>query len=426
MNEMASAIANDLRLFSHELLERGLATPMVTRSAGYSGGGTTSQAVVKAVLRLSRMIPALLDEVDTVEGVAVEDIRTTSSPLRASPSRRPNDYASVAGTSRLVPIRWLQPTHREEPALQPLRWLLQVVAHLRIVVEQHLARLAKQVRDAEMARSGMTGYAVLDSERLAAMLEPLKRSEQLLAVATTQIRNRVGRQLAESERLPDPFPLAPIWRALRRDIEAFKNPRAALPELLRNVLADPTDIADLPFLYQRWCGLQLLRAFGRSGWLATGDTVGPLFLGGQIQLHRGARAIDLWVEPRLTAAKTAQIGCGPVGKAEWTPDYLIVTRTRAGRDTFVLDPTLGGAEAAAEKGKYLRLLVGAEQTHVAGVAVARKPVRSWACVPSAKGYCELADPEGKSGSIPMNPVQWRAEPLQAWVQDLLQFDAAWA
>ncbi len=425
MNDMASAIASDLRSFSQELLERGLATPMATRPTSYAGGGSTSQAIVGAVLRLAKMVPALLDEVDMVEGLAVEEVRTTSSPLRATPSRRPNDHALVDGSSRLVPVRWLQPTHREEPALQPLRWLLHVVAHLESVLGRHLDRVAKQVHDAAIARSGSSGYAVLDSERLVAMLEPLKRSEQVLSLAKAQIRHRVGRQIAESDRLPVPFPSAPVWRALRRDIEAFKNPRASLPELLRTVLADPTDMADLPFLYQRWCGLQLLRAFGRSGWSPNGDTVGPLFLGGHIQLVRGDRAIELWVEPRLTAAKAAQIGCGPVGKTEWTPDYLMVTRTRAGRDVFVLDPTLGGDEAAAEKDKYLRVLVSPDPTHVAGVAVARKPVRSWACVPSAKGFCELADPEGKSGSIPMNPVQWRAEPLEAWVQDLLQFDAAW-
>ncbi len=426
MDEFAEAIAADLRSVSHELLERGLATRQVAQASGSAGGGSTSRALLLAVHRIAVLMPTLLDEAQTIEGLALDEVRTTLSPLRSVPSQRPSDYLMDESTGHLVPLRWLQPTHREEPVLPPLRWLMYVVETLQYLVEQHLRRLTKQVQDAEAVRSGDSTYALADAVRLRELLAPIQRAARLIALARQQIQGHAGRLISPSERLPDPFPMSSAWRSLRRDLTSLMNPHAALPELVRSLLTFPVDVAELPFLYQRWCGLQLLRAFARQGWDPAGDTVGPLFLGGKIELRNAGRQIELWVEPRLDRAKATTVGFGPLDTLDVTPDYLIVTRTRGGRDLFVLDPTLMTNLTESRKDRYLVNIQGVDALLVAGVPVARRPERAWACVPLRTGVCHLGDPAGKSGAIPMHPVHWRSEPLDAWLADVLRFDAAWS
>ena len=422
----AEKLAADLRSFSRDLLDVGLSAGKPTRLVSQPGAGASSHAVVRAAERLATLVPGLLDAVESTEGSVITDVRTTASPVRAWPSSRPSDYALHEPTGERLPIRWLQPTHSEVPLVPPLRWLAHVIQGLRDQVLQHKTRLGKYVEDATLARAGRSEYAALDQERLEAVLAPVQRAVRLLDGADALVRSRLGRGVAPSSRLPDPFPMAQVWRSLRRDAALFTNPMATLPDLVRSLLTSSDQAADVPFLYQRWSGLQMLRAFESFGWTSAADPTGPLFLGGCIELQSGQQMIELWVEPRLTRDKAARIGWRPSFGGELTPDFLLVTRTRGGRDVFVLDPTLATSpEALATKGRYLESLQGQDTLMVAGVPSLRSPVQSWACAPLTTTSCRLADPAGHGGTIPMHPLHWRPEPLRAWVGDVLRFVKAW-
>jgi hypothetical protein len=194
-----------------------------------------------------------------------------------------------------------------------------------------------------------------------------------------------------------------------------------LGTVLNQVLAEPIPMADVSFLYQRWCGLQLLLAFERQGWARRGDLVGPLFLGGRVELVRpDASDVVVWFEPRVSQATMALTGWGvPRGKRELTPDFLITCGAAGVRDAFVLDATLSRKDDILdEKSKYRLGIIGLDTQFVAGVPVQRRPLRSWAVAPLQGSSCRLGDPEGRTGSIPLRPVDLDLGPLDAWVADV--------
>jgi hypothetical protein len=62
---------------------------------------------------------------------------------------------------------------------------------------------------------------------------------------------------------------------------------------------------------------------------------------------------------------------------------------------------------------------------VAGIPVVRNPVRAWSAAPLHMTHCELGDIEGRTGTIPMHPLDWSSQPLLAWLRDVEIYAMAW-
>lgn len=89
------------------------------------------------------------------------------------------------------------------------------------------------------------------------------------------------------------------------------------------------------------------------------------------------------------------------------------------RDAFVLDATLATSdEVLSLKSKYRLGIVGIDTLLVAGVPVARRPLRSWAIAPLDSTLCRLNDPEGRTGGVPLHPGRRDLRALDSWVADV--------
>jgi len=190
---------------------------------------------------------------------------------------------------------------------------------------------------------------------------------------------------------------------------------------LGQALRPPIGVADILYLYQRWCGLQIIHAARRLGWQADGEIVGALFLGGLIQLRCEDEVVELWVEPRLSAAQGPRIGWHSGRDGELTPDFLFVTGAPGQRAAFVLDATLlTQQEFLAEKTRYRNQLVGLDTLFIARGPQTRRPLRSWSAAPIRSSHCRVADPQGIGGTIPMDANEAAFPALDAWLGDVLR------
>ena len=98
----------------------------------------------------------------------------------------------------------------------------------------------------------------------------------------------------------------------------YEQPRVALDSTLRALFQDYGHVADPSFLFQRWCGLQIVYSAQRLGWEVSGDIVGALFLGGFVEIVKGTVRVEWWIEPRLSKVQAARIGWESVGDVELT------------------------------------------------------------------------------------------------------------
>jgi hypothetical protein len=318
-------------------------------------------------------------------------------------------------------MRWLRFDAAERPNEPAMRWALHIALRMQQALLKHAARLESQLQEALLVRAGEDEYAVHDAETLHGLSGSVQQRLVGLRQCEAGIRSAAGRRIAPGDRPPSPYPQQPAWSRLKRIARELFNPEAMLGTVLNQVLAEPIPMADVSFLYQRWCGLQLLLAFERQGWARRGDLVGPLFLGGRVELVRpDASDVVVWFEPRVSQATMALTGWGvPRGKRELTPDFLITCGAAGVRDAFVLDATLSRKDDILdEKSKYRLGIIGLDTQFVAGVPVQRRPLRSWAVAPLQGSSCRLGDPEGRTGSIPLRPVDLDLGPLDAWVADV--------
>jgi hypothetical protein len=410
-------VVDDLRAVSADLLEPGIAKSMTVGALG--GHGPLLRGLLALADAYAALAPRVLAEVDFTADGSIGDWRTVRVPRSARPSRAPYDYALHLGQP--VPIRWLRFEAAERPNEPALRWALHLALRLEEELRTHLVRVESQFQEALLVRAGEDEYAVHDAEALRGLVASVQQRLVALRQCEAEIRNVAGRQIAPSDRPPSPFPQQAAWIRLKRIARELLNPESMLGTVLNQVLAEPIPMADVPFLYQRWCGLQLLHAFERQGWELRGQLVGPLFLGGRVEMVRAhAASVVVWVEPRVSPATMALTGWGvPRGKRELTPDFLITCGAAGLRDAFVLDATLSrNPEILEEKSKYRLGIVGVDTQFVAGVAVQRRPVRSWAVAPLFGSNCRLSDPEGRTGTIPLHPAELDLGPLDAWVADV--------
>lgn len=410
-------VVADLRAVSADLLEPGLAKAMPLGALG--GHGPLLRGVLAATETFVALVPRLLEEVDLTFDVASGGWRAVRVPRGARPSTAPYDFALHDGIA--TPLRWLRFDEGERPNEAALRWVLHVAVHLGQELQTHATRLESQLQEALLVRAGESEHAMQDAETLRGLTAGVRQRTVAVRLAESQIRVAVGRRIAPSDRPPSPYPQQPAWSRLKRVARELLNPETMLSTVLNQLLTEPIPVADVPFLYQRWCGLELLHAFERQGWTRRGDLVGPLFLGGRVEFVRSDAAdLVVWIDPRVSEATMQVTGWGVGrGKPELTPDFLVTCGAAGMRDAFVLDATMSRSDdVLASKSKYRLGIVGMDSQFVAGVPVQRRPLRSWAVAPLSDPFCRLSDPEGRTGCIPLRPGHTDLRALDAWVEDV--------
>jgi len=422
-NAFLDRILEDLRRFSPDLVQPGLDTAVHAETE--HGPPPSVAAIVRAVQRLNALLPRLIDDVSGVADANLFELRSAPTPMRATLSRRPVDYAFH--DDRLVPRRFEAVVALPEPDRRSLRFLLHWVGVLDKHLSPALRRTLKQVDVARLARAGGSVYAVEDERGLRVIEGHVREAARRLDRMRATLRSAAGLALKPSQVLPRPFPRTPAWASLRRlCVHWSDGVRISLDEL-RGQLSGGAWSADLPYLYQRWCGVKLLEALQSTGLQLAGDAVGALYLGGRVKLTDGPVTVTLWVEPRLTRSMDQVTGfrCGRSG-GEVTPDYMLVTPGPHGPDAFVLDATkTGDSEVIEHKFRYLHRIESAGTRLVAGVPVSYAPLRSWAAAPLGGTICKLESSDGSRGVIPMHPLDWSSHPVSAWARDVAGHARAW-
>lgn len=415
--EWLDRVLRDLSAFSAELLTPGLA-PTTTFATTLLGVSAPLNSVLQSIDAFTKYLPLALHDVASVDPLALRGIDISATPIHARPSTRPADF--VVRDGRALPRYWLRDRPATTLPIAHLRWLSALAGLLHQQLDVEASRLSKQIEHARFARAGSSAYALADMHTLDQMQTRLLQARQRLRRCVSTISEQADVRVTPSDRLPNPFPSGLPWKKLRVLRETLEQAGQRLGPWLGQALRPPIAVADIPYLYQRWCGVQIIHAARRLGWRADGEIVGALFLGGLIQLHCDDEVVDLWVEPRLSAAQAARIGWHSSRDAELTPDFLFVTGVPGQRDAFVLDATLSTQlDFLAEKTRYRNQLVGLDTLFIAGVPQTRRPLRSWSAAPIRSSHCRVADPQGVGGTIPMDANEASFPALDAWLGDVL-------
>ncbi|MGE0193681.1 MAG: hypothetical protein AB7T63_16775 [Planctomycetota bacterium] len=419
-----SRVVEDLRAFSAPLLEPGAAP----RAAGeVQAGRSALEALHGLVGALTAMLPRLVAEATREDRAARRLVqRSAAIPRRARASRAPWDFEVHDG--RLLPTTWLAVEPLPAPAPAAVAWL----RHLATLVGGHLARAARHVEvhldDAISMRSERSTYARAERDRLTALRRGIDASRASLARAQRALVSHapVGARPRGME--PRPYPATATWQRLRGVARRIHDPAVLLPAWWSSALDAPAGALDLPFLYQRWCGVQLVRALGELGFRPRTDPTGPLLLGElAIELLDGERrALTLWCEPRFVRGEAHPTTLVPAHDFEQQPDFVLMAPGERGLDAYVLDATLAtDDERLREKSRYRTSLRFSSPRLVAGIPVVARPERSWAMAPLTSPTCRLQDDEGRCGVIPVHPEEPRRA-LAAWLGDIVERARRWA
>lgn len=423
---MIDEMVRDLRERGAFLLEAG-------RGEASAGGArdftpapmTTIAGALDAAERVARLTPRMMEEV--VERVESRDLRErTSRPVGAELSRAPSAYA-VADGEEWFPRYWLRPAEVESSAPEPLRWLAYVLEQVDASVAEMQRRYDEQCDEVRAARGELASrWSHEELERLDSGARDLARARDRLARARAALDVHAGARVHPRERLPRPFPQGPHWRMLRRLLRFWLDPSIAFAQHLERTLRDPVAVADVPYLYERWCALQLLDALTARGWhpVATQQALWAIFLGGRIEMaHVDHAPIEMWIEPRI-GAHGHQCGLATIVDHELSPDIVLNVPNGHSIESYVLDPTLGLAPAhLEEKGRYATALKRVEHRIIAGVRVIKHPRRSWAIAPLHDSSCRLFGFRETVGVIPLRPGASSLDPLLAFLDDLLPVSA---
>jgi hypothetical protein len=423
MNPFLQQLIDDLKEFSSELLLPGLhGTQQV--STGMSTVASTT-ALLKSIDFLSGLIPNLISELETTDTTRKVTLHYTASPKYATFSRRSCDY-QLDNKQRLLPAHWVSVLPIEKIDSRPLRWLVHLLDLQYTALEQVRSRTSKYIDDSLLTQQGESNYAQNDRATLLNMRSRLDEAQAKLEQARVTLQRKVKFKLVPSLCLPDPYPRSPAWIHLRRFAQQLIQPKEYLPSFLHNLLNGTVEIADTPYLYQRWCGVKLISAFESLNWVIYDDPTGALFLGGEIQLYKADVEVSIWIEPRFSKNNIHPSGfiCKEVNETH--PDYMIVTPGPSGIDAFILDPTTSADyEIRQAKAKYLDTIEAIGMSTVAGIPVVRNPLRAWSSAPLHTPHCEIEDSEGRTGTIPMHPLNWLSQPLLNWVKDINDYALAW-
>ncbi len=422
MSDLASRIIDDLRAFSADLLQAGI-DERGPRSP--SAGASRESSLLHAIKSLTALVPRLLSELETADTPVRYEETVAATPKGASLSRRPADYQLRGG--HVIPRRWVRMTPLPEESSHALRYLLFLLDRQRDALLEVEERSRKRIDEALAARRGSSAWAKADAHRLRALTDGLEETRARLDRSINSVRRRAGARAIATARTPSPYPPTQSWVALRRLAPGLLDPQARLPAHLTGLLNRDAAIADLPYLYQRWCGLKIVEALHDLRWEVQADPVGAIFLGGLITFERDGHSLDLWVEPRLQRSGGHASGFRCARGVDATPDYMFVTPGPGGPDAFILDATLQNAgQDHVAKGRYLDLIELGHLVRVAGCPIKRQPRLAWAAAPILAAHNKTLRADGAIGTVPMNPLRWNAEPIRDWVHDVTRHALAWS
>ncbi|MCA9315368.1 MAG: hypothetical protein R3F05_16030 [Planctomycetota bacterium] len=417
-------VVEDLRAFSSPLLEPGAAP----RAAGeVQAGRSALEALHGLVAALSAMLPRLVAEATREDRAVRRHVqRSAAIPRRARASRAPWDFELHDG--RLLPTTWLAVEPLPAPAPAAVAWLRHLATQLGANVARGARHVDVHLDDAISMRSDRSSYARAERERLHALRRGIEASRAALARAQRALASHapVGARPRGME--PRPYPATATWQRLRALARRIEDPAVLLPAWWSSALDAPAGAIDLPFLYQRWCGVQLVRALGELGFRPRSDPTGPLLLGElAIELVDAEhRVVTLWCEPRFVRGEHHPSNLVPARDFEQQPDFVLLASGERGLDAYVLDATLStDDDRLREKSRYRSSLRFAAPRLVAGIPVVARPDRSWALAPLDAPLCRLHDDEGRCGVIPLHP-EHPGRALSAWLGDIVARGRRWA
>jgi len=420
-NPFVARLVRDLGAFSPELIDAG-ANPAA--AAAPNDPPDALHGVFRQARQLAALVTVVLREAESDPRDGHWEESRTRVPLRASPSRSPGDWRKE--NERIVPFYWRRVEVLLGPSQASLRWVLSLLERADARLEAAQQHCEKRKGDLRDELPVLRSHEPLMRDILGRRGERLRTARGDLASAREEIFRAFGAALFPSPRVPVPFPSSPAWRALMLLAQELSDPLAALQSGIKAMLANRGGIADVPWLYQRWCGLQLLTSFARSGASVQGDAVSALYAGGAVELVLEDARIALYIEPRVTRDGAHPSGYYACRGSEASPDFLIVTPGPEGTDAFCLDATLSSSdEILRSKFRYLDLLASQRTVKVAGTPTHKPPLWAWAMAPLVRDQCELRDPDGSRGLIPMNPLRWSPAPLDAWVADVVRHARVW-
>lgn len=352
------------------------------------------------------------------------------SPTKARPSKKPTNYWYE--NHQLIPKVWER--HVKRVDAKPYEWLLGLLTYRLIpYMEQTFQQVARYEKEIQANRSGVSRFAKMDNTNLRQYFERIEQT--LLAAKKTAyfIKTTISENCLVSDAPPDPVPSSQNWHYAIELIKRWYKPENYIQDSLSDVLTTPTDMASLPFLYQRYVGLRLVESLQSAGWeKMTPDkfVIIACFIGGVIEFTKGSQRLSLWCEPRLNKNHASGFTSTHTDERfEQTPDYLIVIPSHNGYlDGYVLDATLQFSErdltAKAMKyieeqhGRYLGI-VQQKMVNVAGCNAINKPRRSWIISPNInKQDNQLLSPDGILGIIPVDPRHYNPTALNLFIKDV--------
>lgn len=429
MTGFAHAIAADLRARAGFLLEAGRDDAGSHVFADFVPAPLTTIAGAReAAQSLNSLMPALLRE--SVERSLSDDrFRRSNAPHRAQLPTAPwawqRDQDDVWS-----PRHWLEPEEVEKASANALRWLLYLIIQIDSRLTDLHCRAGDQLEEVASARVDATSAWSHDEiDRMRLLVAELEGAREQLDRARKAVSTQVGRALPPSERRPRPYPSGRAWQTLARLARLWLDPTATARPHLERLLNTPFAFADLPYLYERWCGVHVLDSFATAGWKPRNDekALWTIFLGGRIELRdeQDAPGIDIWVEPRITRSGHA-CGLVSVDRDEQSPDLVVNVHVRDGVESVVLDPTLGmSIDHLETKARYATSLRRTEAQTIAGIRAVKSPRRSWALAPLSDASCRLlGGARETAGVVPMRPDAFDPRPLAAFVADLLDWTRA--
>ncbi len=421
--EAARVIVAELAEVSGDLLDVGLDHGAIADKTAQERGGGSLTTMMRATKDFLVASTSALDAQAELDDPLATDWIAARTPRGARPSHHPADFGLTEGGD-VVPIRWLRPVPRLGADTGALAWLLH--AHLDIVdhLNRRADRLRREVEAASRTRDSGTVFGDDDLALLSSMDERLQGALREVIKSTHVVAGKLPGQRRPASRLPPARAHEAQWRLLQLLHARVTSAPQSLPRLAAELLTEPVEVADYPFLYQRWCALQVLRALDDAGGVWRTDIVAALYLGGAITVAFDGFDVEVWIEPRIGRDEHPS-GWRARSGIEAHPDILLTVPGRHGRDAFVLDPTLS-TSAAPDKGKYLHVLEALKPDFVAGVYCVRRPRRSWAIIPDRRSACQLEEPfDGSVGVVPLHPLAPRRSAVRAWVDDVVEHGAMW-
>lgn len=416
-------IQSDLRDFSPMLLEAGL-----TESGGGDPGSQSGPlgVLLSHVSTFAGLVPRLIADFEDLSRSGSEEVSVVV-PRRARVSRRAGDFVGCNG--KLYPTRFVATRSVVEKDPATLSWLLYISYHLEDMVERATGRLRKHVRCELQGRRDYTWALRKENDILRDLETALTEANGRLTRAQRRILEEGEFRIRPQPYPPRNCPDSPLFRALRLLAYELERPEVALSREFRGMVSDKA-VASLPFLYQRWCGVKIVQTLRTMGWMSLADPLPALFLGGRIRFTKdlsetAPAEMTLWCEPHLTLQGRHPSGLYSLHK-EASPDFVFITPGPHGPDAFVLDPTLSGdVTVRREKSRYLTDLAFDALQLVAGVPALHQPKRAWSVSPIRATCCELLDLEGRTGTIPMHPVDYSDGALRGWLEDIDSYAIGW-